>query len=969
MDEGGLLGEVAVGVKADLTALLSGFSDGKRAADQFDTAVGSKAAGAAKRLEAAAGSTASSLDKVTTSSAKVTSQTEKQVQATVKNIQSNTQLKAAFDRIVPVYDKMLVAQAKYEQELEDIARLEKAGAIGAVNASLYRSRAAKAYDQAARSARGLGTAATFATRPLRALEVALGAVTAGAIIAGIKRMGDSAQEIRNLSTELGVTTDDLQVYQFAAQSAGVTNSELETGFRNLSKSIGEAATGSEADIKAMRLLGYSLQEIKSGAVTVGEALPRIADLLDRIPEPARKAALLTKLFGESGQRLAAMLAGGSKSIDVLRKAAQDMGYVLSSDDLQSADEVANKIEMVQTALSRNVTRAVAQNADAIIGLADALGRLTNQILKFLSSNPQAALAIIGALAGARFGPAGAVIGAAGGAALGENMQQSASDSNNNLAFRRRQMRAAQATYHATQGRDVGGTNLGFMTLRRTEGANSGSASGGTAATARAEWIRQIRLLQSAMAGKAAPKPGAGGKLSPEEEKLFAGMNAPKGSSGKSGADLAKQAEAERVREERRKEAFEREMSSAEDSQLKAMIDLSTSIEEQRDLQLEIVDRQKASYDARLRRDVSEGQLTQAEADQLQKQNALNAQLERDIIQREASDKILAERVDTERANLNNEQDLLGAQADLAKSSGERRELALRMLDVQFELERLQQEEVLASQTATAAQKDIAQKRLDMLGEMKGYAIKSAERQTAGPWESYVNSIPQTAGEISDALEEIQVKGIDGLINGLAEAGLSWKKMGAAAKQVLADITTEMVKMQLRAALFGGSGTMMGGGGGLLGGLLKIGGSLLGGALGGGLDTGSLGIASSFGSGGSIFGSIPMTDLGSLAPVFHKGTDSVGGTSGHMRRVPSSTFINAPRYHKGLGLGPRERAAIIEDGEQIIPRGGRTGDRYQFGDIIVQGAMDDRTARKTGRQIWAGLQGDIAKTAKYGFKKQ
>jgi hypothetical protein len=42
----------------------------------------------------------------------------------------------------------------------------------------------------------------------------------------------------------------------------------------------------------------------------------------------------------------------------------------------------------------------------------------------------------------------------------------------------------------------------------------------------------------------------------------------------------------------------------------------------------------------------------------------------------------------------------------------------------------------------------------------------------------------------------------------------------------------------------------------------------------------------------------------------------------MRTVYPSWFEHAPRYHSGyspIGLGPRERAAILQDGEEVLAR--------------------------------------------------
>lgn len=62
----------------------------------------------------------------------------------------------------------------------------------------------------------------------------------------------------------------------------------------------------------------------------------------------------------------------------------------------------------------------------------------------------------------------------------------------------------------------------------------------------------------------------------------------------------------------------------------------------------------------------------------------------------------------------------------------------------------------------------------------------------------------------------------------------------------------------------------------------------------------------------------------VAEVKHTG-GTVGG-GGMQRMVSAANFVNAPRYHNGgiAGLKPNEVPAILEKGEQVIPKNGAAG---------------------------------------------
>lgn len=171
--------------------------------------------------------------------------------------------------------------------------------------------------------------------------------------------------------------------------------------------------------------------------------------------------------------------------------------------------------------------------------------------------------------------------------------------------------------------------------------------------------------------------------------------------------------------------------------------------------------------------------------------------------------------------------------------------------------------------------------------------------------------------LRDTIKDSFSSGLDTTFNTVAEAigGViaktkEWKDVFTTVKsaamnlfsQLLKDIASYIIKAEaakLASSLFGGSG-----GGGLSG----ILGSLFGGGGGASAATASASAASQVGAVGFS--------------VFHGG-GVVGRGNAPIRRHQAATnwFEHAPRYHRGtvVGLGPRERAAILEDGEEVLSR--------------------------------------------------
>lgn len=156
-------------------------------------------------------------------------------------------------------------------------------------------------------------------------------------------------------------------------------------------------------------------------------------------------------------------------------------------------------------------------------------------------------------------------------------------------------------------------------------------------------------------------------------------------------------------------------------------------------------------------------------------------------------------------SLRNDQDLLRAQADLADTRDGRRDVELRLLDLAYQQERAELEGVLASEQATKVQKQIAQARLDVLSKMQGAETESINRQYESPLEQRRREVRQTAANMGDAIEQIDIDAVDRLADGLANASTEYIKLGGIAGDVINGIIQDLVRLAAKQALFGNNG--------------------------------------------------------------------------------------------------------------------------------------------------------------------
>lgn len=668
--------------------------------------------------------------------------------------------------------------------------------------------------------------AILSTTSLKSALVGLGGALALKELAGAtQRAFDYADAIQDLSDRTGASTKTIQEFRYAAQMSGSGVEVADAALERFGRTLGLAQSGSDAQVKLFKDLG-----VTSG--NFDTALLQTMDGLAKLPSIQQRAALGFQLFGKSSSTLTNLLGQGSKGFNELGAAAHELGIVIADDVIRNAGGANDQLDKLKMILNAQFANAVVKNANSLVSLADGIMAVTGALLKFMSSNPQAALAIMGGLAGSRAGLPGAAAGAIAGYAAGTKLRHNAEDANGDLAFRRKAFRAAIADRHA---RDANKTTV-FGT-RRASGSGDGSA---------AEVVRQGQLYRQAIAAAQARGGSSGTKTLPT-----VGTSAAASAANKAKSDAAK---AEREREhaakeaKRNEEAYNSDLSrlNIEQLGLKQQIatDLRTSAMYEHDRVT--ADGEASQYEITSKE--QDGKLTAAQAERLRLVQARNTELQHTAINWKLDDDLVREQVLTSDATLSLQADLLRGQLDGARTQAERRRIELSLLDIEYDRQRAALESVIALHSSTDAEKALAQARLDQLGALKGIDQANVRRGTMGPLEQYLDSIPKSAAEANEAYQQVASDGLKSLNDGLANAITGSKSLADVFKNVSDQIISDLVRIAVQQAivkplagmLFGG-GSSGGGIGGLLSGLFGRGSGVNSGV---GMNTGVLSSAGS-----------------------------------------------------------------------------------------------------------------------------
>jgi hypothetical protein len=610
-----------------------------------------------------------------------------------------------------------------------------------------------------------------------------GALTAGlsiGLLGGLaKKALDFAAAIGTTAKQLGVTTKELQLFRYAAEQVGVKNAEADKGLERLGVTLGKAAAGSTTAQKALGAVGVTLQDISTK--TRSQIFGQIADQMNRQGGAAKNAAAANAIFGESASKLTPLLDKGSQGINELSAAAERLGVVLSDRQIQQADETARKLDDVRSVLSAQIAGVVADNAASIVTLANALASLTSSIVNFLGSNPQAALGILGALAGGRVGGLpGAAAGGLAGMFAGAQVAAGARDSNGDLRFRAQQIRKAQAEY------------------ARAKSLYGGGPAGATdRARAAKELARQNALGQQALARANARTAAPGGAAIPQ-------FLAPPAKSG--GGRKGRTPRAPKDTSLRDAYQFDTELRRAQMDVLRATQSLSNDYVERASIAIELLNLEKEQHEAELKYRVASGEITEAQAQQLRLEYDKTDALERQAVIADEQAQRAEDVARLQAVDFDLEREKLESEAALAETASEQRDIALRLLDLSYRQERARLQGIIAEEEA----KDIAQQNVVLMEEARrrlagmaqtyGNAKQAVMQGTRGPLEGYMASLPLTAAKWEEALQSVAVNGFQALEDSIISVIDGTKSLGEAFRDMASQIISDLLRISIQKAI-------------------------------------------------------------------------------------------------------------------------------------------------------------------------
>lgn len=390
----------------------------------------------------------------------------------------------------------------------------------------------------------------------------------------------------------------------------------------------------------------------------------------------------------------------------------------------------------------------------------------------------------------------------------------------------------------------------------------------------------------------------------------------------------------------------------------AHAELTGSAQERAQIERDRIEAERASRNEEIGTQGPKGlkRFTQAEVAILQAKNDQRAALETELVDLSERRRLAQEQLDASLASSSNERELLEAKADLATTARERRDLELRILDIQYQEEEARLRAVTVANGATEAEQALAEQRIAMLDQLKDLGRQSVERRNEGPLDQFKREAATAANDINGSIEQIQVNGFRTLIDDLADTGAEYVKLGGIVGDVVNGIIRDLIRLAAQQAIvgaIGGLGGLLGNSGG--GGAGMVAGGALTKILGGssaGIVAGDEWNPSSWENGAIKFLTGKRADGGPVSA----GKAYLVGERGMEVFVPSvsGSVISNANLQRGRGGGGGTVRIEVAEGQLFEPRiaqisGDVSANIVQSAAPSIQQGAINETYRQLGRQ--------------------
>lgn len=321
-------------------------------------------------------------------------------------------LTEAIGKTTTKLDALKQAQAQLDEKMknggevnrEEYRKLEREIATTESSLSKLKDEAKKTGDQmktssinvekmaeATKKAGEMAISATKALVDFTAQGVKMMAAAVVSATAAITKLavdsGKLADELNTLSSVTGISTKQLQEFQYASDLIDVDVNTLASSMKKLTSTMSSAKKGSGDAYDTFKALGVEFKNADGTLRNSNDVFNDTIRALGNIENETERDAAAMKLFGKSATELNPLIEGGIDTLDEMSKKANELGLILSQETLDGANKFNDALDKIKAngkglfnVIGSEVASSLAPQLEQVNGyFEDIIGKLTKAL--------------------------------------------------------------------------------------------------------------------------------------------------------------------------------------------------------------------------------------------------------------------------------------------------------------------------------------------------------------------------------------------------------------------------------------------------------------------------------------------------------------------------------------------------------------------------------------------------------------
>lgn len=192
----------------------------------------------------------------------------------------------------------------------------------------------------------------------------------------------SMEQLGRTSKALGVSSMDLQRWQFGAERMGASAEDVDQSLKFLNRTLGDMTIGVVTPaVKLLAQLGVNMDAVKKGTLSTGEAFKTAILSIQRIPDAATRTAVGMQVFGRGFEN---MLAAVNDPVqwNYLMQHFDELGLGINKNMVDYLADAHSKFKDFGAALENFAEVSIGLTIMKLEQFGTAIGRLYDESQKF-----------------------------------------------------------------------------------------------------------------------------------------------------------------------------------------------------------------------------------------------------------------------------------------------------------------------------------------------------------------------------------------------------------------------------------------------------------------------------------------------------------------------------------------------------------------------------------------------------------